>query len=113
MIDDATGEGASVRDEPHDDPGHRRLVAEHDGEIAELVYRDVGNRMILVHTGVPDDLAGHGLGGKLVRAAIERARQRNATVVPWCPFARRWLQEHPDVAATVPIDWTPPPGADD
>jgi predicted GNAT family acetyltransferase len=103
-----------IRDEPHDDPGHRRLVVDHDGRIAELVYRDAPhNRMILVHTGVPDTLAGHGIGGRLVRAAVERAKARHETVVPWCPFARRWLQEHPEVAATVPIDWTPPPGAGD
>jgi hypothetical protein len=26
-------------------------------------------------------------------------------VVPMCPFARAWLERHPDVAATVRIDW--------
>jgi hypothetical protein len=32
--------------------------------------------------------------------------------VPWCPYARRWLHDHTDVAATVAVDWsTPPPSA--
>jgi hypothetical protein len=33
-------------------------------------------------------------------------------VVPWCPFADRWLRDHPDEAAGVVIDWeAPPPSA--
>jgi len=26
--------------------------------------------------------------------------------VPLCPFARSWLERHPDEASAVPIDWT-------
>ncbi len=101
----------------HDDvkvvdvPAESRFVARANGAEAELVYRLNGNRMVLVHTGVPDELGGRGLGGRLVIAAISRAAAEGLTVVPWCPFARRWLQEHPDLAAAVTIDWEslPPP----
>ena len=24
-----------------------------------------------------------------------------------CPFARKWLQDHPEAAAEVKVDWTP------
>jgi hypothetical protein len=27
------------------------------------------------------------------------------TVVPLCPFARGWLERHPDVAARATVDW--------
>jgi hypothetical protein len=41
---------------------------------------------------------------------VSRARDEHLTLVPWCPFARRWLAKHPDAAVGVPIDWdTPPP----
>jgi len=30
-------------------------------------------------------------------------------VVPLCPFARRWLEQHPEAAATVNVDWGEPP----
>ena len=74
------------------------------GSVAELVYRRRGERMVLVHTEVPRALESHGVGGQLVRAAVAYAAGQGLTVVPACPFARAWLQRHPDVAAQVPID---------
>lgn len=91
-----------------DVPEEGRFVLEQDGVEAELVYEREPGKLILVHTGVPDALGGHGIGGRLVRAAIDRARVEGLTVLPWCPFARRWLTDHPEVAATVDIDWSPP-----
>ncbi|HEY2285128.1 MAG TPA: GNAT family N-acetyltransferase [Streptosporangiaceae bacterium] len=74
-------------------------------EVAELVYRRRADRLVLVHTGVPDALEGQGVGGRLVRAAVSQAAAGGLTVVPLCSFARSWLQAHPDVAGTVTIDW--------
>jgi len=92
-------------------PAESRLVVRANGAEAELVYRMNGNRMVLVHTGVPDELGGRGVGGRLVIAAISRAGAEGLTLVPWCPFARRWLQEHPEQAAAVTIDWESQPPA--
>jgi uncharacterized protein len=75
-----------------------------DGVLAELRYRRNGQRLVLIHTGVPAELEGRGLGGALVRAAVERAERDGMTVVPLCPFARDWLERHPDVAAKVTVD---------
>jgi predicted GNAT family acetyltransferase len=41
----------------------------------------------------------------LVTAAGDRAAREGLTIVPYCPFARRWLERHPDVAERVAIDW--------
>ncbi|MDQ1439166.1 MAG: uncharacterized protein QOK43_2795 [Acidimicrobiaceae bacterium] len=99
--------------EVRNDPEELRFVVEVDGALAELVYELQPSRLVLVHTEVPDALAGRGIGGRLVRAAVERSAAEHLTVVPWCPFARRWLAEHPDVASTLTIDWgTPPPDHD-
>ena len=67
--------------------------------------RGEGARLVLVHTGVPPELEGQGVGGALVRAAVASAAQAGRTVVPNCPFARKWLEDHPDVAGSVAIDW--------
>lgn len=86
------------------DPGQHVFEYRAGGSVAELMYRRRGERMILVHTGVPEALEGGGVGGLLVRAAIGYAAGEGLTVVPACPFARGWLGRHPDVAALVPID---------
>ena len=91
-----------------DDRERQRFVIDDDGTPSYLEYRVNGCRLVLVHTEVPDELSGRGIGGTLVRAAIERAAREGLEVVPRCPFARAWLEEHPDVAATVTVDWTPP-----
>lgn len=82
-----------------------RFAIHLDGHVAELVYRLEGDRLRLVHTGVPDELGGRGLGGVLVRAAVDRAEAEGLTIVPDCPFARGWLEKHPDDAAPVPVAW--------
>ena len=95
-----------------DVPEQSRFVARLGsvGADAELVYANEGDRLVLVHTEVPDHLSGHGIGGRLVAAAVARARAEGSTLVPWCPFARRWLREHGDSVDGVPVDWeTPPP----
>ena len=93
-----------------DDREHDRFVFETHGSVAELVYKLDDDRLIVIHTGVPEPLQGQGVGGQLVSAALARARSESLTIVPWCPYARDWLRRHPDSAATTRIDWdTPPP----
>ena len=88
-----------------DNAAESRLETTVDGQRAELVYHRHGSRLVIVHTEVPDALAGHGIGGQLVTAAVDDAAQRGLTVVPLCPYARAWLRKHPDVANRVTIDW--------
>jgi len=76
-----------------------------DGHLAELIYHLHGSRLTLIHTEVPEELGGRGLGGLLVRAAVDRARRDHLTIVPSCPFARGWLEKHPDEIGDVDIDW--------
>ena len=76
-----------------------------DGWLAELAYRIRGDRLVLIHTEVPLELEGRGIGGRLVTAAVDRAARDGLTLVPLCPFARGWLQRHPDAASKAVIDW--------
>jgi predicted GNAT family acetyltransferase len=82
-----------------------------DGQLAELAYRRRADRLVLVHTEVPEALGGRGLGGQLVRAALRRAADEKLTVVPLCSYARAWLVRHPDAVGTVTIEWGDRPRA--
>jgi len=101
MTDAHASDGAVVRD----DVARKRFVVEQRDATAELAYDMEPGRLLLVHTEVPAALGGRGVGGRLVRAAVDRARDGRLTIVPWCPFARRWLREHPDALTDVSIDW--------
>ncbi len=88
-----------------DVPAENRFVGRSNGAEAELVYHLHGDRLVLIHTEVPDELAGQGIGGRLVEGAVRRARADRLTLVPWCPFARRWLQNHREAVADLEVDW--------
>jgi predicted GNAT family acetyltransferase len=100
-MEDQPENPVSVRD----DSAHERFVVESGGHVAQLLYQREPGRLILVHTEVPEVLGGRGIAGQLVRAAVASAASERRTVVPWCPYARRWLQDHQDVAGSVTIDW--------
>jgi uncharacterized protein len=91
-----------------DNTEQSRFETRADGILAELTYRLRAGRLVLVHTDVPDEFGGRGVGGLLVQAALAKAAAEGLTIVPLCPFARGWLERHPDAAAGVAVDWTEP-----
>jgi predicted GNAT family acetyltransferase len=97
----------SVSDTPQatDNPAASRFELKVDGQLAQLVYRLRGDRLVIIHTEVPAALSSRGIGSVLAAAAVDRAARQGLTIVPLCPFARSWLERHPDAAATVSIDW--------
>ena len=88
-----------------DNQAESRFEIRAGGHLAELSYHRHGDRLALIHTEVPEALESHGIGGRLVTEAVDRAAREGLTIVPFCPFARRWLEHHPDVAGRVTIDW--------
>jgi predicted GNAT family acetyltransferase len=97
-----------VTAEVTDNTTEHRFELSLDGNTAELDYRVNRRRLVLVHTEVPEPLEGQGIGGLLVRAAVARAARDGLTLVPVCPYARSWLEKHPDVVGDVAIAWPTP-----
>lgn len=68
-----------------------------DGNEAEMTYSRVGKRQIIIdHTEVPDALRGRKVGERLVRQAVEDARQDKVVIIPLCPFAKAMIGRHPE-----------------
>lgn len=64
------------------------------GERAVAAYQREGDRIVFTHTQVPPAVEGRGVGGKLVRAALDSVRDQGLRVVPQCPFVRAWIDRH-------------------
>lgn len=73
-----------------------RYEAAVPGGTAFIEYRLKPGRIVLVHTEVPKESAGHGVGDQLVRFVLDDARARGLAVVPLCPFVAQWIERHPD-----------------
>jgi predicted GNAT family acetyltransferase len=88
-----------------DDTAEQQFAVSMDGTTATLEYKLHGDRLHLMHTEVPEAFRGQGVGGLLVEAALAKARADHLTIVPWCPYARSWLQGHPAQVGDVTLDF--------
>ncbi|MGW8311927.1 MAG: GNAT family N-acetyltransferase [Desulfuromonadales bacterium] len=78
-----------------------RFEAEVAGSVAFVEYALDDNILTLVHTEVPANLEGQGLGGKIVKAALDFAKDQGLKVVLQCPFARSYIERHQEYAGIV------------
>lgn len=63
-------------------------------QLAVLEYKRKGNHITYIHTGVPQEMEGHGIASKLAHIALEDARKAQLTVSPQCPFVASYIREH-------------------
>jgi uncharacterized protein len=85
-----------------DNPDESRFEIHADGELAGFAaYRLLGSQIAFTHTVTEDRFRGHGVGGHLVRAALDAARERHLAVLAYCPFVQSWIAGHPDYADVV------------
>ncbi len=83
------------------DAERQRFTISTDGGEAFLSYALGKTRIALLHTEVPSEAEGHGVGGSLVRSAMDYARAHDLRVLPYCPFVQAWLGRHDDYADLV------------
>ena len=87
-----------------DNAAQHRYEARLDGHLAVVTYRREEGRITFIHTVVSPALEGHGVAGKLVRAALDGARQQGPAVIPLCPYVVAFIRRHPDYTDLVPIE---------
>lgn len=51
---------------------------------------------VFYHTEIDDSYSGQGMASQLVSEAMDDSAQAATTVVPVCPYVKRWLESHPE-----------------
>ena|SRR5689334_17489453 len=80
-----------------------RYVIDADGSRAGLLnYRLNGEQIALLHTEIDPAVERRGLGSELAGFVLDDARERGLAVLPYCPFVRHYIAEHPEYRELVP-----------
>jgi uncharacterized protein len=86
-----------------DNPEQERYEIRADGEVAGFIQYHLRDGVIaFMHTEIDPRFRGHGVAGRLAQSSLEAARARHLDVLPYCPYVRRWITEHPEYADLVP-----------
>jgi uncharacterized protein len=64
-------------------------------------YRDQGQVRVLTHVEVTPERRGHGVGGQIVSAFLNRTEQLGLRTYPTCGYAASWIRKHPEVQHQV------------
>ena len=95
-----SGAGPTVEHQP----ALSRFVIVEAGGTAVLDYRREGQRLLALHTGVPEALRGRGLAALLTAALVAWCREHGLLLVPLCSYTAAWVQRHPQDAAGLLAD---------
>jgi predicted GNAT family acetyltransferase len=93
-MNDTTG---TVRD----NPAENRYELTVDGYLAAAYYKLSDGVITFVHTEVPKELGGRGIGSQLVKGALDDVRARNLKVVAQCPFVAGYIGKHADYSGLL------------
>ena len=75
---------------------HHRFELVVDGHLAAAFYKLDGNVITFIHTEVPPELGGRGVGSKLVQGTLDQVRAAGKKVIADCPFVKAWIGKHPE-----------------
>ena len=79
-----------------DNTERQRFELDTDGHVAFSNYKRSDGLLTILHTEVPKELEGRGIGSALVRGLLDLARAQGLKVRAVCPFVQAYLDRHPE-----------------
>jgi len=77
-------------------PAHHRYELAVDGHLAATYYEIADGVITFIHTEVPPELGGKGVGSRLILGALDQARAAGLKVIAQCPFVKAFIDKHAD-----------------
>ena len=65
-----------------------------DGHVAATYYAIADGVITFIHTEVPPELGGKGIGSKLIKGALDQVRVDGLKVIPQCPFVKAFIDKN-------------------
>ena len=65
-----------------------------DGHIAATYYAVADGVITFIHTEVPPELGGKGIGSKLIKGALDLVRADGLKVIAQCPFVKAFIDKN-------------------
>lgn len=66
-----------------------------DGHLAATYYEIADGVITFVHTEVPPELGGKGIGSRLIKGALDQVRTEGLKVIAQCPFVKAFIGKNP------------------
>ena len=85
---------AAQTNEVVNNPSQHRYQLTVDGHVAATYYEIAGGVITFVHTEVPPELGGQGIGSKLIKAVLDQVRADGLKVVAQCPFVKAFIDKN-------------------
>lgn len=89
---------AEIKDNPE---MHRFELPLGGDALAVSYYKEEDGRVVLLHTEVPQELSGQGIGSRLARGVFESLRAKGRRVIAKCPFMAAYASRHPEYLAML------------
>jgi predicted GNAT family acetyltransferase len=77
---------------------HHRYELTVDGHLAATYYAISDGVITFIHTEVPPELGGKGVGSRLIKGALDQVRAEGLKVIAQCPFVKAFIGKHSDYA---------------
>ena len=77
---------------------HQRFELTVEGHLAATYYKLSNGVITFVHTDVPAELGGKGVGSALVKGALDQVRAGGLKVIAQCPFVKAYIDKHTEYA---------------
>jgi uncharacterized protein len=69
-----------------------------EGQLSKLDYNAHDSTIVMTHVGVYPGHRGQGIAGKLTKAGLDYAREKNLRVIPMCSYVAAYIRDHPEYA---------------
>jgi uncharacterized protein len=79
-------------------PAQNRYELVVEDHLAATYYKVSDGVITFIHTEVPPELGGKGVGSQLIKGALDQVRAEGLKVIPECPFVKAYIDKHGEYA---------------